>query len=85
MWLASVTRHLRGWARGIADLVAWELVDASAITVVEATMFTIGRGFAVPKKREGSATEIVKDSSSLGYMPAHHDSMTAQKHESSSP
>lgn len=64
-----MTRHLRGWPRGIADLVAWELVDASAITVVEATMFTIGRGFAVPKKREGSATEIVKIRARLDTCP----------------
>ena len=33
----------------MADLVARELVDASAITVVEATMLAMGRGFGVPR------------------------------------
>ena len=33
------------WA---ADLVAWKLIDASAITVVEPTVLTMGRRFTVP-------------------------------------
>ena len=43
-----------------ADLVAWELVDASAIAMVEPTMFAVGRGFAVPEEGKWSAIEVVK-------------------------
>ena len=71
-----------------ADLVTWELVDASAITVVEPTMFAMGRGFAVPGEGEVSATEGVEMAESgvfAGYMPAHHDSMPAQQDKSSRP
>lgn len=35
----------------LGDLVAWKLVDASAVTVVEATMFTVRWGFTVPEER----------------------------------
>ena len=80
----SVEGEERG-ACWTADLVAWELVDASAITVVEPTMFTVGRWFAVPEGPAGSARGIDEGSRSIGYMPAHHDSMPAQQHESSSP
>ena len=44
----------------MTDLVAWERVDASAITVVKASVFTIRWGFAVPKKREGLAMEMAR-------------------------
>lgn len=44
----------------MTDLVAWELIDASAITVVKASVFAIGWGFAVPEEREGLATEIAR-------------------------
>ena len=44
----------------VIDLVAWELVDASAITVVKTSMFAIGWGFAVPAKREGLAMEMAR-------------------------
>ena len=56
----------------MADLVAGELVNASAITVVEATMFAIGRGFAVPKVGEKLAREVVeiaKSRACLGTCP----------------
>ena len=51
-------------------------------------MFAVGRGFAVPKvggKVSKGGWRDRKESSLAGYMPAHHDSMPAQKHESSSP
>lgn len=51
-------------------------------------MFAIGRGFAVPKEGEMLAEvveEMAKDGVSREYMPAHHDSVPAQEHESSGP
>ena len=72
----------------LADLVARELVNASAITVIEATMLAIGRGFGVPRGGRMLAEEIVEigqGGGSLEYMPTHHGLMSAQKHESSSP
>ena len=50
-------------------LVARELVDPSAITVVEATMFAVGRGFTVPEEREGLAMEKCEESSWLETCP----------------
>lgn len=51
-------------------------------------MFAIGRRFAVPKEREMSAevmAGMAADGGSGEYMPAHHDSVPAQEHESSGP
>ncbi len=50
----------RGQTWWKADLVARELVDASAVTVVEPTVFAIRRGFAVPKEGRWLATEVVE-------------------------
>ena len=72
----------------MADLVARELVNASAITVVEATMLAVGRGFGVPKRARMLAEEVVElgqRGAWLEYMPTHHGLMSAQKHESSGP
>lgn len=53
-------RGTRGRSYWTADLVAWELVDTSAITVVQPAMFAVGRGFGVPREREGLAMGNVR-------------------------
>ena len=68
---------------GSADLVAGELVNASAITMIQPSMFAVRRRFAISKEREGLA-EWNREQTKAQDMPAHHDSMAAQKHESSS-